>query len=107
MKLDISYIFPMLEIYDFAQCKTFDLFSVLTLLFSVHNFKISFSAIRFLKAENMATTPMSAFLFILYILQTIPQDLTPVYGNSYILFFQRNVFTTHGMARTFPGLALN
>ena len=66
--------------------KTFDLFSVLTLLFSVHNFKISFSAIRFLKAENMATTPMSAFLFILYILQTIPQDLTPGYGNNYYFF---------------------
>ena len=34
----------------------------------------------------MATTPMSAFLFILYILQTIPQDLTPGYGNNYCFF---------------------
>ena len=42
----------------------------------------------------MATTLMSAFLFILYILQTIPQDLTPGYGNICILFFQRNVFKT-------------
>ena len=49
--------------------KTFDLFSVLTLLFSVHNFKISFSAIRFLKAENMATTPNYVSIFV-YTLHT-------------------------------------
>ena len=38
----------------------------------------------------MTTTPMSAFLFILYILQTIPQDLTPGYGNNY--YFSKKCF---------------